>query len=436
MNKKLALIMGAAILLAPISCKQKEKVLADNSDAFSLYDLYPGTDLVDISPEESTAIVFVGLPADSTAVVSTDATSAPTSTDNTSASENKSTSKVSDKKTETASGSASVDNSTDSNAASANVPVSNGTIITDGEDIVGGFVSLDFSNIRTTPTGNVITDVKQVTDQVIPVVDSANGVMDIHITDVDELDDVVIKNGLANTHMVKGFVRMNGKNQDFEAPVNINRASEEFEITGDVNYDRSQFFDDAAFGHLTAEQLANDNIKVRVRLKSKGGKISVYDADTKTKEKIKFQDHANYVSEKIKEKGKGFKTKDKIIDRNERYVEKLKENNADGKNNAKIIETNQKTVEKLDRRKQGLLKHREALLVKQDRLKEEMKDKNNETQEKEKIKIDEQIGVIDAKVKDIDEYRNKIVAKGKSEDGGIENPNPAQEVPATTDSIN
>ncbi len=392
--KTSAILLSAGLMLVGIQSCKKDKDTAitasndDTEESYSFYDItdiYPGTTLIEIKKEESKGEVQLH----------------KKTADNTPVAE--------DKKPD----------------AVADVPVTEGQLITDETMIVGGYVSLDFNNVMTSPTGNVVGDVDVVKGNFIA--DETNGIMDVNIESVEELDDVVVKDGIENTHIMKGVVRMNGKAQNFEVPVDINEAGEKFDLVGIVDFDRSHFFSEDAFNHLSAEDLMNDNVKVRVRLSADGkrGKVSIYDADKHIKEKIKFDEHENHMTTKVKEKGQGFKDKDKIMERHERQIEKMKEKAPGDLNKEKIRELNGKTIEKLTHRQKRLEKHKERLRMQQDEIMEKYKDKDKQTGEKEKIKIDEKIGEIDAKIKEIDEDKNRLKAKGESTDGGIENPNPA-----------
>ncbi len=390
------LILASIFIIGLNSCKKEKKdgvETASTDEAYSYYDItdiYPGTYIVEVAKDESKAEVHLN--------------------------------KNDKPAPEAGKPSPKPD-------AVADVAVEDGNFITDDENetIVGGFVSLNFKNVMTSPTGNMVGDADIITGNLIA--EGSDGIMDVHIEAVEELDEVLVKDGVENTHNMKGVVRMNGKTEEFEVPVDINSANEKFELVGIVDFDRSKFYSDEAFKHLSEEDLMNDHVKVRVRINSKGtaGKITIYDADKKIKEKLKFREHHDHLNTKMKEKGEGFKDKDKIMERHERQIEKMKEKNPGDLNKEKIRELNGKTIEKLTRRQAKLEKHKERLKMQQDEILEKYKDKDKQTGEKEKIKIDEKIGEIDAKIKEIDEDKNHLKAKGESTDGGIENPNPAGE---------
>ncbi len=394
--KTSTLLLGVALGVSLYSCKKDKKETdtastPETNTYYDITDIYPGTTYIEVDPSSSTAEVNLNKKETTTEE------SAPQPAAN------------NDSKADVV----------------ADVPVTEGGLITDETMIVGGFLSLDFNNVMTSPTGNVVGDVDIVKGNL--VTDESDGIMDVHIETVEELDEVVIKDGIENTHMMKGAVRMNGKKQDFEVPVNINQANEKFELLGIVDFDRSHFFSEDAFNHLSAEDLMNDNIKVRVRINSKGtaGKISIYDADKNITEKVKFREHGEHMSTKVKEKGDGFKDKDKIMERHDRKIEKMKEKAPGDMNKEKIREINGKTIEKLTHRQKKLETHKERLKMKQDEIMEKYKDKDKETGEKEKIKIDEKMSEIDAKIKEIDDEKNRLKAKATSTDGGLNNPNPA-----------
>ncbi len=398
--KSSVLLLGVAAGVSLYSCKKDKKkenesaeVASNEPTSYTYYnitDLYPGTSVIEVDNSASKATVHM-------------------TKDETKKAEPKG-----DK----------------SDKVVADVPVEGGNLIYDEDnnnELVGGYVSLNFKNVMTSPTGNQVGDVEVVTGNL--VADESDGIMDVHIESVDQLDEVVVKDGIENTHMMKGKVRMNGKRQDFEVPVNINQVNDKMELVGLVDFDRSNFYSDDAFSKLSAEDLMNDHVKVRVRINSKGtaGKISIYDADKDIKEKVKWREHSDEMTSKLKEKGDGFKDKDKIMEKHDKELDKMKEKSNGDVDKEKIRQLNDRTIEKLTHRQKKLEKHKERLKMQQERVMEKYKDKDKQDGEKEKIVIDQKMDEIDAKIKEIDDQKNHLRATGESTDGGLNNPNPASD---------
>lgn len=404
-SKTAVILTAMALGVSLNSCKKNDKV--EPEEVISYYDItdvYPDTNVIDIDTTQSTASVDLTKKDTPTAEVTP-----PPPAKEEKKKENSTPAKT--KKT-------TPTNSNNSNIA-ADVGVKDGNLITDDDEIVGGFISLDFNDVMASPTGNVVADVDVVKGNL--VADDSDGIMDVHIDSVEELDEVLVKDGIENTHMMKGVVKMNGKTQDFEVPVDINKADDKFELVGIVDFDRSQFYSDKAFNHLTADDLMNDNVKVRVHVNSKGtaGSISIYDADKKIKEKAKFKEHNDHVLAKVKEKGDGFKDKDNIMEQHDKKIEKLKEKGNGTADKLEIEEVNGETIEKLTHRQKRLERHKERLEMQKSEIAEKYKDSDKETGEKEVIKIDQKIGEVDAQLKEIDDSKNRLKVSATSTDGGL-----------------